>query len=60
MMTATNYSIMRCTRAAWDAWAVTTDIDGTERPTTGQEQLDRGVEGGQPADRIDRMEVTVG
>ena len=42
-MTATNYSIMRCTRAEWDAWAVTTDEDGTERPATGQEMLDRGV-----------------
>ncbi len=44
-MSDCQYSIMTCTRAEWDAWAVTTDEDGTERPATEQEMLTRGVAG---------------
>jgi hypothetical protein len=37
------YHIRRCTPAEWDAWAVTTDLDGVEIPATDQDLLNRGV-----------------
>jgi hypothetical protein len=37
------YHIRRCTPADWDAWAVTTDLDGVEIPATEQDLLNRGV-----------------
>lgn len=37
------YHIRRCASAEWDAWAVTTDLDGTVGPATHQDLLNRGV-----------------
>jgi hypothetical protein len=37
------YHIRRCIPAEWDAWAVTTDLDGVTAPATEQDLLNRGV-----------------
>lgn len=37
------YSVWRATREEWDAWAVTRLDDGTLRPASAQELLDRHV-----------------
>jgi len=37
------YSVWRATREEWDAWAVTRLDDGTSRPASTQELLDRHV-----------------
>jgi hypothetical protein len=37
------YHIRSCTPADWDAWAVTTDLDGVSAPATEQDLLNRGV-----------------
>lgn len=42
-MTFVAYHIRSCSRGEWDAWAVSTSVDGATSPATEQELLNRGV-----------------